>query len=162
MNAIMQTCIDIEERVGEIYQQFVKLTGASEELREIWQEMADDEMRHAHRIRLTVDRLEMAGVSDFGLTGDRVQHLLDCATDIYADAQEGKLTVEDAVYASVELEDEFLQAHLVYADAGDHAELKTMFASLAEADREHVARLKSYLDRLNDGAGLVFGGGDQS
>jgi rubrerythrin len=162
MKAIMQTCIDIEERVGEIYQQFVKLPAASEELREIWQEMADDELRHANRIRLTVDRLEMAGIRDLGMSGEEVQQLLDRAGEILAEAQEGKLSVEEAIYASVELEDQFMKAHLVFAEAGDQPDLKMMFKSLAEADREHTAKLRSFLDRMHDGAGLVFDGDDES
>ena len=162
MNAIMRTCIDIEERVGEIYQQFGKLPDADDELREIWQEMADDELRHAHRIRLTVDRLEMAGVADPGVSGDEILRLLDRAGEILLNAQEGKLSVEDAIYASVELEDEFMQAHLRFAEVSDQPDLQMMFKSLAEADREHTARLKSYLGRINDGAGLVFDGDDAS
>ncbi len=161
MKAIVQTCIDIEERVGEIYQQFVNLSGASEELCEIWQEMADDELRHAHRIRLTFDRLEMAGISDAGVSGDEVLQLLDRAGEILLDAQDGKLSVEGAIYASVELEDAFIKAHLILADIGDQPDLKMMFKYLAEADREHTAKLKSYLDRSNDGAGLVFDGEDR-
>ena len=76
MKAILQTCIDIEERVGEIYQQLVKHPDANDELREIWQEMADDEMRHAHRIRLVGDRFEMAGVLVCGLSREDVQEPL--------------------------------------------------------------------------------------
>lgn len=158
MKAIMQTCIDIEERVGEIYQQFVKHPEAGEELREIWQEMADDENRHAHRIRLTVDRLELAGVKDLGVSGEEIQQLLDRAGEILLDAQEDKLSLEEAIYISVELEDEFMKAHLVFAKGVEQPDLQMMFKSLAEADREHTARLKSYLNRMNDGAGLVFDG----
>ena len=37
-----------------------------------------------------------------------------------------------------------------------------MFKALAEADREHTVRLKAYLNRMNDGDGLVFGDGDEA
>jgi len=157
MKAILQTCVDIEERVGEIYQQLVKHPDANDELREIWQEMADDEMRHAHRIRLVSDRLEMAGVKDCGITEQEVRELLDRAGEILLDAQEGSLSLDEAVYASVELEDSFIKAHLTFAESGGQPDLQTMFKSLAEADREHTQRLKSFLERMNDGEGLVFG-----
>ena len=159
MKAIMQTCIDVEERVGEIYQQLTHHPDANEELREIWQDMADDEMRHAHRIRTTVERLELAGVTDLGIDDNVVQVLLDRAGEILLDVQEGSLSLDEAVYASVELEDEFLKAHLGLADSGGQPDLQTMFKTLAEADREHTQRLKSYLDRINDGTGLVFDDG---
>jgi rubrerythrin len=162
MKAILQTCIDVEERVGEIYQQLVNHPDINEELRQIWQEMADDEMRHAHRIRLVSDRLEMAGVSECGLTGEEVQALLDRAGEILLDVQEGSLSLDEAIYASVELEDEFIKAHLVFAEAGEQPDLQTMFKSLAEADREHTEKLKSYLNRMSDGTGLVFEGGDET
>ena len=157
MKAILQTCIDIEERVGEIYQQLVGHPDANDELREIWQEMADDEMRHAHKIRLVSDRFEIAGVLDCGLNLEEVQELFDRAGEILLDAQEGSLSLDEAVYASVELEDAFLKAHLGFAESGNQPDLQTMFKGLAEADREHTVRLKSYLDRMNDGDGLVFG-----
>lgn len=160
MRAILQTCIEVEERVGEIYQQLVAHPHANEELREIWQEMADDELRHAHRIRLTADRLEMAGMTDVGITGSEVQSLLDRAGEILVDVQEGSLSIDEAIYASVELEDEFMKAHLVFADSGGQPDLQMMFKTLAEADREHTERLKSYLDRMSDGDGLAFDGGE--
>lgn len=157
MKAILQTCVDVEERVGEIYQQLVNHPDANDELREIWQEMADDEMRHAHRIRLVSDRLEMAGVKECGVTEQEVRELLDRAGDILLDVQEGTLSLDEAIYASVELEDAFLKAHLVFAESGSQPDLQTMFKALAEADREHTQRLKSFLERMNDGEGLTFG-----
>ena len=162
MKAILQTCIDIEERVGEIYQQLVNHPNANDELREIWQEMADDEMRHAHRVRLVSDRFEMAGVLVCGLNLEGVQELFDRAGEILLDAQEGSLSIDEAIYASVELEDAFLKAHLGFAESGNQPDLQTMFKALAEADREHTVRLKSYLNRMNDGDGLVFDEGDEA
>lgn len=158
MKAILQACVAVEERVGEIYQQLVHHPDAGEELRAIWQEMADDEMRHAHRIRLVSDRLEMAGLTECGLTGQAVQGLLDRAGEILLDVQEDCLSLDEAIYASVELEDAFLQAHLGMAGTGGPPDLQMMFKALAEADRKHTVRLKSYLDRMNDGAGLVSRG----
>ena len=157
MKAILQTCVDVEERVGEIYQQLVNHPDANEELREIWQEMADDEMRHAHRIRLVNDRFEIAGVMACGLSAEGVLELMDRAGEILLDAQEGSLSLDEAIYASVELEDAFLKTHLGFAKSGNQPDLQTMFKALAEADREHTMRLKSYLNRMSDGDGLVFG-----
>ena len=91
MKAILQTCIDIENRVGEIYQQLVNHPDASAELREIWQAMAHDELRHAHRIRLVADRLEMARIKECGVTDLEVQGLFDRADEIFHDAQAGNL-----------------------------------------------------------------------
>lgn len=156
MLAILKTCIDIEERVAEIYQLLTEHPRAHAELREIWQEMADDERRHAYRIRLVGDRFALAGVLECGLSRTGVQELFDRAGEILCQVQEGDLSVEEAVYASVELEDAFLKAHLGYAASGNQPDLQTMFKSLAEADREHTVKLKSYLDRLSDGHGLVF------
>ncbi|GEM_PF-2374683 len=161
MKAILQSCIDVEERVGEIYQQLVNHPDANDELREIWQEMADDELRHAHRIRLVNDLFEIAGVLECGLNLEEVQELFDRAGEILLDAQEGSLSLDEAIYASVELEDAFLKAHLGFAELGNQPDLQTMFKALAEADREHTVRLKSYLNRMNDGDGLVFDDGSE-
>jgi rubrerythrin len=161
MKAILQTCIDVEERVGEIYQQLINHPDANEELREIWQEMAADEMRHAQRIRQVRDRFEVSGVITCGLTADGVQELLERAGELLLEAREGRLSLEEAIYASVELEDTFLQAHLGFAESGNQPDLQTMFKALAEADRVHTVRLKSYLNRMHDGDGLVFGDEDQ-
>lgn len=157
MKAILQTCIDVEKRVGDIYLLFVDHPDASDELRDLWRTMADDEIRHAHRIRLVGDRLEMAGVTECGLSAQEVLALLDRAGEILLDAQEGRLSLDEAIYASVELEDAFLKTHLGLAASGHQPDLQTMFKTLAEADREHTQRLKSFIERLNDGDGLVFG-----
>jgi len=161
MKTILQACIDVEERVGEIYQQLINHPDANEELREIWQEMAADEIRHAQRIRQVRERFEASGVLICGLTADGVQELLERAGELLLEAQEGRLSLTEAIYASVELEDTFLKAHLGFAASGNQPDLQTMFKALAEADREHTVRLKAYLDRVHDGDGLVFGDGDK-
>ncbi len=160
MKAILQTCIDIEERVGEIYQQLMMHPDANKELRDIWREMADDEMRHAHRIRSVSDQFEIAGVLSCSLNHEEVQQLLDRAGEILLDAQEGSLSLDEAIYASVELEDAFLKTHLGLAKSGNQPDLQTMFKALAEADRVHTVRLKSFLNRLGDGDGLVINDGE--
>ncbi|MCK4535563.1 MAG: hypothetical protein KAT93_01035 [Desulfuromonadales bacterium] len=156
MNSVLEICVDIERRVGAIYRELVRHPEANNELREIWQEMAEDEARHAERIQLVADRLDVAGMTDVGLTAEQAQALLDRAAEIYDDVVEGRLSISDAVYASVELEDEFMKAHLNYSDTGGQPDLQTLFKFLAEEDRQHTVRLKKYLNRMNDGKGLVF------
>lgn len=156
MKAILQTCVDVEERVGEIYQQLVKHPYANDELREIWQEMADDEMRHAQRVRSVAERFEVAGVLYCDLSLEVVQGLFERAGELLLAACEKRLSLEEAISASVELEDTFLKVHLGYAKSANHPDLQTMFKALAEEDRQHTLRLKSFLDRMNDGNGMVF------
>ncbi len=156
MRAILQTCIDIEERVGEIYQLLVDHPDVNDELRDIWQEMAADEMRHAQRIRLVGEQFDAGGVMACSLNREGVQELFDRAGEILLDAQEGSLSLDEATYASVELEGEFLKTHLGLAASANQPDLQAMFKALAEADHQHTARLKSYLDRMNDGDGLAF------
>lgn len=158
MNPVLQTCVNIEMRIGSIYRKLTELPDASDDLRDIWKEMAEDEARHAQRIRLVADRLEIAGITDPGLSMEQMQALYDRASEIYEQVVEGALSVTEAVYASVELEDEFLKAHLNYAEVGGQPDLQTLFKFLAEEDRQHTARLRKYLDQLDDGAGLVFEG----
>ncbi len=162
MKAILKTCIAVEERVGEIYQQLVAHPDANEELREIWQAMASDEAKHAYRIQLIADRLESAGVTKLNLNADQVQSLFDRAGEILLDVQEQNLSIDEAVYASVELEDAFMQVHLNYGEAGGQPDLQTMFLVLAEEDRKHTAQLKAYLERIPDGTGLEFSDFDET
>jgi rubrerythrin len=162
MKAILQICVEVEERVGEIYQQLVNHPEADAELREIWQEMADDEVHHAHRIRLVGERFETAGVITCSLSREGVQELSNRANEILQDAQKGKLALDGAISASVELEDAFLAVHLGFAASGNQPDLQTMFKTLAEADREHTMRLKSYLNRANIGDGLSLGDGGKT
>lgn len=156
MKAILQTCIDIEERVGEIYKLLVGHPDADDELRDIWREMADDEMRHAQRIRVVRDRFEVTGVLLCSLSREGAQQLLDRASELLLEAQDGRLSLEEAIYASVELEDAFLKTHLGFAESANQPDLQTMFKALSEADLQHTERLKAYLNHLHDGAGLVF------
>jgi len=114
-------------------------------------------VRHANRIRSVGERFEKSGVLHCGLDYQGVQELFDRAGELLLDANEGRLSIDEAIYASVELEDAFLKVHLGYAKSGNQPDLQTMFKSLAEADRDHTQRLKSFLQRMNDGDGLVFG-----
>lgn len=159
MKAILEACVAVEERVGEIYRLLVGHPDAGSELREIWQEMAADELRHAQRIRQVGSRFEQKGVMVCGLTLEGVQQLLERAEELRQDAAQGRLSLDEAVYASVELEDAFMKVHLGYAESGNQPDLQTLFKALAEADRQHTARLRSYLNRSNDGRGLVFDDG---
>ena len=156
MNPVLQTCVTIELRVSSIYNELVNHPEATEELKEIWTEMAEDELRHAKRIRLVADRLDDVGVTYVGMSADEVQALLDRANEIYDQVVNKELSLTDAVYASVELEDEFLKAHLNYADVGNQPDIQTLFKFLAEEDRQHTLRLRQYLDRMHDGEGLIF------
>lgn len=159
MQAILKTCFEVEERVGEIYQQLVNHPEANTELREIWQEMADDEARHAHRIRLVGERFKTAGVITCSLSCAGVQKLLNRADEILQDARKGRLALDGAISATVELEDAFLAVHLGFAASGNQPDLQTMFKALAEADRVHTTRLKSYLNRAHAGDGPSLGDG---
>lgn len=156
MNPVLQTCVNIEMRVAGIYRELVNHPEATDELIKIWTEMAEDEVRHAKRIRLVADRLEIAGIGDVGVAAEDVQMLLDRANEIYDQVLNCELSLTDAVYASVELEDEFLKAHLNYADIGNQPDLQTLFKLLAEEDRQHTLKLRQFLDRMHDGEGLIF------
>ncbi len=156
MDSVLQTCVSIEMRVASIYKELVNHPEATGELKSIWTEMSEDEVRHAKRIRLVADRLDIAGIADAGMSADQAQTLFDRANEIYDQVQSGELSLSDAVYASVELEDEFLKAHLNYAEVGNQPDIQTLFKFLAEEDRQHTLRLRKFLDRMHDGEGLVF------
>lgn len=156
MHPVLRTCIDIETRIAGIYQGLADHPQADGELQEIWTEMAEDELRHAKRIHLVADRLELAGMDGPGLSAQDMQRLLDRTDEVLEQVIGLDLSLVDAIYASVELEDEFLKAHLNYADVAGQPDLQTLFKFLAEEDRQHTVRLRQYLARLNDGNGLVF------
>jgi len=156
MNPVLETCVKIELRIADIYKGLVDHTEADRELKDIWTEMAEDELRHAKHIGLVADRLEIAGIGAVGMSAADVQRLSDRAAEIYEQLRKNRLSLTDAVYASVELEDEFLKAHLNYADVAGQPDLQTLFKFLAEEDRQHTVRLRKYLDRMTDGSGLVF------
>jgi rubrerythrin len=161
MKTILKTCIEVENRVGEIYRHFMSHPDAGEELREIWGEMADDEMHHAERIRQVGARFERAGVMACRLNLDSAQQLLDRAVEILIEAHAGRLTLLQAIQISLELEEAFLKVHLGYSKSGNQPDLQTMFKSLAEADREHTCRLKAYLERLSSVRGSVLSEGQE-
>ena len=156
MQAILSTCRQIEEQVGEIYRQLASYPGADGRLREMWRTMAEEEARHAERIHLIANRLESAGLQALSLDAQQAQQLLDRAAEIFADVQQQRLTVGQAIYVSVELEDAFMEAHLAYGAVDSHPDLRTLFKSLAEEDRRHTEALKSYLQDMAKDSVLVF------
>lgn len=156
MRALLNGCIKIEELVGTIYRELAVYPGVNPELREIWRNMASEEARHAERIHLLTERLETLGVQSLKLDPVELQALVDRAAEILQDVQDRRYTLDEAVYASVELEDAFMAVHLAYGAVQGFPDLQTLFLSLAEEDRKHVAALRSYLHGMHDGAGLVF------
>ncbi|MDH3999050.1 MAG: hypothetical protein OET90_09465 [Desulfuromonadales bacterium] len=151
MQAILKSCIQIEERVGSIYHELSQHPTASKELKSIWREMAEEEIKHAHRIQLVAARLQAAGITDLGLDATQTLSLFDRAGELLLEAQQQSLSIEQAIYATVELEDAFMQVHLSYGSAGKQPDVQTMFRALAEEDRQHTARIKAYIDHGADG-----------
>jgi len=156
MQAILSTCRQVEEQVGAIYRNLASYPGADRRLREIWRTMAEEEARHGERIQLLANRLQSVGLQDFRLEPQRVQQLLDRAAEILDDVQQQRLTVDQAIYVSVELEDSFMEVHLGYGAVDSHPDLQTLFKSLAEEDRRHTEALKGYLQDMGSKSAPVF------
>ncbi|PLX72539.1 MAG: hypothetical protein C0614_13810 [Desulfuromonas sp.] len=156
MQAILSTCRQVEEQVGAIYRQLASYPGADGRLREIWRTMAEEEARHAERIHLLASRLESVGLQNLKIEPQQVQQLLDRAAEILDDVQQQRLTVGQAIYVSVELEDAFMEVHLSYSAVDSHPDLQTLFKSLAEEDRRHTEALNSYLQDMANDSMLVF------
>ncbi len=154
MQEIIRICIAIEERVGEIYSALALYPNADAELRALWTELAAEEAGHARKIQQVTEHLTPETLMTAGVDHETVQALLERADEVLQSVRNGELSVTEALFTSVELEDQFMKVHLLCAEAGQQGNLQQMYSDLAAEDRSHTERLKANLQRYSDG--MIF------
>lgn len=142
-------CAEIETVVSQIYKALADQLPEEGELREIWKEMADDELEHARLLQFA-QRLDPKNTFDgFNLDATQLGQLLVQVKEIYDLALINVWDEKESVRMMLELEEEFRQVHIRFAANLKDASMQKMFEKLGKADELHVERLRSYQQRCS-------------
>lgn len=135
---------EIEETVAAIYRDFVDRFAADAVLRQLWQQMAQDEHDHAMQIKLAFPLLKEGVLCAPQLDIDKLEALLRQARQLTADLQERPLTAVAALKLGLQMEERFCQVH-VQAQLAFGNQLEGLFRALARADEAHIDTLRQGL-----------------
>jgi hypothetical protein len=136
---------EIEETVAAIYRDFVDRFAADAMLRQLWQQMAQDEHDHAMQIKLAFPLLKEGLLCAPQLDIDKVEALLRQARQLTSDLQGRPLTAVAALKLGLQMEERFCQVHVQAQLAFGNRELDGLFRALARADEAHIDTLRQGL-----------------
>ena len=146
MNAAqtLDRCARIEQTVAKIYRRMAEAVRGGDELRSLWLEMAAEEEEHLRQIRLAQRLLREDTAAAPQISEGTLEQLDNRANSILRGVQRAGVSADDALRVSVKLEQDFLDIHggraLDFADEN----ARRLFANLARADQEHIARLQRF------------------
>jgi rubrerythrin len=152
MNAAktLEQCARIEETVAKIYRRMAQAVGGAEELRSLWLEMAAEEDGHLRQIRLAQRLLREEIATASRISEGTLEQLANRANSILRGVHSAGVSADDALRVSIKLEQDFLRIHGDRAvDFADES-AKQLFANLAKADEEHLARLQRFCRTRSD------------
>jgi len=143
----LKQCAEIEDVIGRIYRRLADAFAHDESLCRFFSQMADEEEGHRRQIEMA-QRLSREGVAGGSrISAGELEQLGRRAKTLLAGVRTSALSVQDALRASVRLEEDGLKVHAARAVDFREDGAKKVFSALAEADAVHVARLKEVLGR---------------
>lgn len=153
----LEVCMEVERVAGSIYQGFVDRFADDSELRQLWQQMAQDEHAHAMQLKLAITTSREGIVANPRLTLERVLEILKQGRTLQQRLVQARPSAVEALTLALRMEEVFAQAHLLAVAEVDREDLKVMFRNLARADEEHVGDLR----RLHASYSAKVGGGEK-
>ena len=147
MRKFLKTCAEIEKTVAEIYRCFADRVSCDEELKDIWRSMAQEEDQHALEIGFA-SRLPQEGMFKLQKQDQgTVDRLLETARQILWTAKTTDLSPDAAVNYTLQLEQEFLEVHIVSAVEFEQDSMRKMFQSIVQSEEVHCQAIKDYRAR---------------
>ncbi len=138
----LSVCAEIEDVVGNIYQELAERVECDAQLRALWTQMAHDEEAHAMQIRFAMRLPASQAFKSQTLPVAQAERLLQSARGILAGARTSSVNERLALRLSLKLEEDFLAIHIGSAMAFQDDSLRQMLNCLGSADRDHVEKLR--------------------
>ncbi len=129
-----------ESAIAELYRAFGRRLPEHQEL---FDGLADDEVRHARQIARFADRVRdgRVRVDAARFAAESIMASLDDLGGRREEAEEGELSYADALSAAIDIEDSLIERRYFEVLEDDTAELKELLRSLEAETREHRERL---------------------
>jgi rubrerythrin len=139
----LSLCAEIEKTVGQIYLALAEQASDENELKRIWEEMAEDEMEHARLLQFA-QRFDAEKTFDgFNLDMTQLGQLLVQVRETYDLVMLRVWDDDQAVSMMLKLEEDFQQVHIRLAANLKDASMQKMFEKLGKGDDLHVQKLRA-------------------
>jgi rubrerythrin len=147
MQGFLNDCHQIELLAGEIYGTLAAGTGYADEVRELFQRLAADELDHSRQIDLALHVPEDLAGAVSRIAGAQVGAMLKRVTQMLKGVTRSRLSEEEALRLALEMEQKFVKIHLDNAVHFKDPRVIALFQSLARSDEAHLDTLRDYLTR---------------
>ena len=146
MRIFLEECYTIEKLAARIYLQFAGRTHYPESIRQIFLEIAEDEMEHARIIDKVIQAPGYGLVTTPGLSDEKIDEELQLAKALLFSAEHSELSACDALQLALESEAKLVEVHANQASIPGSPTLTAFFTALFQCERAHVDTLRACLD----------------
>jgi len=150
MRSYLNNCRKIEQVMAEVYRKLAGVRTYSQQLRRIFEQMAQDEDDHAMQLELAKGIPEEIFFEGYRLEPEHVDELLRRAYDLLRMANDPPRSESRMLETAKEIEKEFMEVHLLNAVKFRHAGMADLFRDMAREDERHLETLDSYQSQGED------------
>ncbi len=147
-NQFFSRCVHIERSIGRLYQLWSQDSSYSDQRRQMWKKLSEDEEGHALEIELA-SRLALKDASfSAALSFDALEDLSCLVNELFDEAKNKTFSDADAVKIAVDLEAQTTLVHARNALQFTSPHLKKMFQALGCYNHHHLASLAAAYEEL--------------
>lgn len=147
MKAVLIDCERIERLAADIYQQLAGQTGFSNEVRETFARLAEDERDHAAQLEMTLQFPEQQLGMVKRISWEKLAEGLEKIRRIERDIETYARSEEAALKMAIDLENSFVKVHLDNAMHFTEPRVAELFGHLGRGDEAHLDTLRQCLSR---------------
>ncbi len=146
MQSLLSDCRRIEELASTIYQQLANETSYANELRNVFQQLSNDEKSHARHIDLVLQANAKELDAIPAIAGEKIDEAMTLAEDLLHKVGRGTLSEEEALRLAVAMEQNFVKVHVNNAMYFGNRTLAEFFSKLGKEDEAHLDTLRACLN----------------
>jgi len=145
VKAVLIDCGRIERIAAEIYQQLARQTGFSDEIRETFARLAEDEREHAAQLEMPLQFPEEQLGMVKRISWLKVAESLEKIRQVERDIETYAKSEEAALKMAIDLENSFIKVHLDNAMHFTEPRIAELFRHLGRGDEAHLETLRQCL-----------------
>jgi len=153
MRSYLNDCQKIEQVMGEFYRKLAGFHLYSQQLREIFERMAQDEDDHARQLELAKGVPEDLFFAGPSIEPERLDRLLQRAHQLLRLADDPPRSESLMLETARDMEQDFMEVHLKNAVRFHRPELSELFGDLAREDEKHLETLDAYYQSQKPSSG---------
>lgn len=144
MRDYLNECQKIEQVMGEVYRKLAAVRSYSEELRSIFERMAQDEEDHARQLEMAKGVPRQAVFEGVSIGPEKLASILRRAKQLLQMTENPLQSESLMLETAKDMEMQTMKAHLEYAVRFRDARMAQTFRNMARADEQHFETLDAY------------------